>query len=444
MFRVKAICQLLFEKGGGGGTGPVTALPEVPGVGADDLETLGGDDDEDQGDEEGSEDSDDQDDQTDDETGSSDEGSEGEGEGEEGEIDEELDAKDKDDDKDDKDDDKGPKLPSIRGLKKDYPDIFKKHPEVRVAIAEHSQFRNIFTSPKEAQEAADTQDSFAQISDALVDRGDFGFLFDEVSKADPAAAARLAKNILPALEEKNRELYYDIVDEPITRFVAAAYSKAKREGNKNLENSALHFWRTFMGRDGMPGVSQSGPDPREKEFEDRKNQFETTRYRETQSSVNGDIVTGLTPLIEREIDPNNKLQPTLRRALLSELTRLIDEDLTGDTNHMRRMDRLWANARRASYAKGHTSRIISAYLERAKQVLPKHARKVREENKLKTGQPSGNGQSRENNEPPPRPHGHGNAPRPRTIRDANPRSIDWNKTSDMDLLSGKATLKGRR
>jgi hypothetical protein len=438
------VMGLLFEKPGSSGLGPVTALPEVPGVGADDLDTLGGDDDENQDESEGTENSDEQDDQTDDETGSSDEGSEGEGEGEEGEIDEELDAKD--DDKDDKDEieDKGPKLPSIRGLKKDYPDIFKKHPEVRVAIAEHSQFKNIFTSPKEAQEAADVQDSFATISDALVDRGDFAFLYDEVAKADPAAATRLVKNILPALQEKNRELYYDIIDEPITAFVAAAYSRAKRDGNKNLENSALHFWKTFMGRDGMPGISQSGPDPREKEFEDKRRQFETTQYRDSQQTVNGDIMTGLTPLIEREIDPNNKLQPTLRRALISELTRLIDEDLTGDQNHMRRMDRLWANARRASYAKGHTSRIISAYLERAKQVLPKHARKVREENKLKSDQPKGNGQSRESNEPPPRPNAHGNASRPRTIRDANPRSIDWNRTSDMDVLSGKATLKGRR
>jgi len=423
-----------FADGDGGGRSDVTALPEVPSVGADDIDELGGDADEDEGEEaEGSDEGSDEDDVDEEQPDDTEEGEE-----KEDEIDEEVDKEDEEEIEA-----KGPKLPSIRGLKKDYPDIFKKHPEVRVAIAEHSQFKNIFTSPKEAQEAADVQDSFSQISDALVDRGDFAFLYDEVAKADPAAAARLARNILPALEEKNRELYYDIIDEPITAFVTAAFAKGRRDGNKNLEHSALHFWRTFMGRDGIPGVTKSGPDPREKEFEDKKQQFETTRYRETQSSVNTEIMTGLSPLIEREIDPNNKLQPTLRRALISELTRLVDADLTGDPNHMRRMDRLWSNARRASYARGHTSRITSAYLERAKQVLPKHARKVREENKLKV-EARGNGQPRESNEPPPRPHGHGSPSRPKTIRDTSPRNIDWNRTSDMDVLSGKATLKGRR
>lgn len=441
--------QPLFDdEGGGGGGGDVTNLPEVPGPSENDIDALAGDDDDDTDDDTDDKDDDvvDDDDKDDADDKEDDKDEEDDEVIDEGDDDKEKDEK-KDDDVDDKGDDK--KVPSIKALKAAYPDIFKKFPHVRTAIAEHQQFRNLYSSVAEAQEAAEAQENFSTMTDKIVDDADFGYLFDEVNKADPRAASRLARKILPAILERSKDLYMDITEAPITQFVNAAYRRARAEGNKNLENSALHIWK-FLGKDGTPTAAQVEEDPKDKEFQERVREFEGKKFTEARGSVTKDIMTGLTGLIEKAIDPNNTLKETTKRALINELVREIDTDVSGDRTHMQRVDRLWANARRSSFATGHLSRIISAYLERAKQVLPKHARKVREENNITDKSEDDKGERRpqarrnNSNEPAPRPHGHGNPPRQRTIRDTNPRNIDWRKTSDEDVLGGRAVLKRGR
>jgi len=429
---------LYFDDGDTSGTGPVDKLPEVPGTSDDDLDELGKGEDED---EPGPDDADGQDDDDDDDKDDDDDDKDDDEEKPEV-IDEEKDKKKKDEDKEEPVDDK--KVPSIRALKEAYPDIFKKFPHVRTAIAEHQQFRQVYSSVDEAREAAEAQDNFTQISDKLIDQGDFGFLYDEVAKADPQAAARMAKRILPAILERSKDLYMDITEAPIVQFVHAAFRRAKADGNKNLEHSALHIWK-FLGKDGTPTIADVGPDPKDEEFQTRVREYEGRKFNDARQSVTSEIRTGLVGLIEGAIDPKGTLKETTKRALVNELIREIDSDVSGDRNHMARVDRLWANARRSSFATGHLSRITSAYLDRAKQVLPKHARKVREENNIRD-EPKGKSRQsarQDDNEPQPRPNNRGVPPRPKTIRDTNPRNIDWRNTSDADILSGKAVLRKR-
>ena len=439
--------QPFYDDEGGGGS--VEALPEVPSPSSEDLEALAGDDDDGDdgddspGDEEKSDDEIDEDERVD--RGRSEPKDEKEKADIEEEDDEDKEEKEKpkSEDKEEKEDDK--RVPSLKALKTAYPDIFKKFPHVRTAIAEHQQFRSLYSSVDEAREAANSQDNFNILIDKVVDEGDFGFLFDEVNKADSRAAARMAKNILPALFERSKDLYMDVTEVPITQFVSAAYKRAKSDGNKNLENSALHIWK-FLGKDGLPTTSPvATEDPREKEFQDRVKQFDSKKFDEARSSVNREITSSLMNTIGTAIDPNDTLKEKTKNALVADVLRDIDQEITGDQNHMNRVNRLWVNARRSSYANGHVSRITNAYLERAKQILPKLARRIREENNIKDDKRDSKNDDRRpvdrQDKPFPRPHSGGQSPKPRSIRATNPRRIDWNRTSDEDILSGRANLK---
>lgn len=430
------------DEGGGGGIGDVTTLPEVPEPSSEDLDALGG---------------------TEEESGESEieEGTERpepkaepSSKPEAPDIDEEEDEEEEDkkiaakpEDKSDEEGVSPEDLASIRALKKDYPDIFKKHPQLRVAVAEHRQFRNMFSSIDEAREATEAQQRFHQIRDQLIDKADFGSLLDEINQADGTAAVRMVRKVLPAILERSRDLYFEITEEPISQFIHAAYNRAAREGNQNLKNAALHFWK-FFGKDGAPRPIASGPSEADQQMEQRIAEHEGKKYQDAMQFVNRDIQSGLTELIERSIDPKNSLKETTKKALVSELVRTIDQEVASDQNHMARVGRLWQNARRSSYASGHTSRIISAYLERAKQLLPKHARKVREELNIAVDLPKSENSDgrrlttqRRENGPEPRPMAGGKPATPTRIRDTNPRSIDWTRTSDADILAGKAKLR---
>lgn len=437
--------QLFFdsEGGGAGGGGNVTSLPEVPSPSDADLDVLGGDDDGDESpDEEVVEEEPSEEKPTPKATS---EKPPKEDEIDEGDEEEEVKPKVEPKVEEEEPAAEG-ELASIKALKKDYPDIFKKHPQLRVAVAEHRQFREVFSSVDEAKEAVEAQNNLFTLREQILDKNDFGAFLDEVNRVDSAAAARLVRKILPSILERSKDLYYEITQEPITQFVAAAFNHGRRGGNNNLSNSALHMWK-FLGFDGTPAPQATGPSEADKQMEARVNEFENRKFQDASNSITRDIRENLIGLIERAIDPKNQIKETIKKATINQLVREIDAEVAADVNHMNRVHRLWQNARRSSYAPGHTSRIISAYLERAKQLLPKHARKVREE--LGISIESGNGQPQSDErpvqtqgakKPVPRPMTGQNV-QPRTIRDTNPRQIDWDKTSDTDILSGKAKLR---
>lgn len=325
------------------------------------------------------------------------------------------------------------KIPSIKAIRKEYPEFFKKFPHVRAAIAEHQQFRGVFDSVDDAKEASQHQQNFMEISANLF-RGDFGDLLDQMEMTEKESVPRLVKKILPTLLEKNRDLYMDATEPAIKLFIKAAHDRGHSEGNKNLANAALHLAQFLTGKAEVPQVD-TRPDPRDEAFNKKIKDFEDTKLRDAASQVDESIGAQLSSLVEKAIDPNNVMKDLTKKALVRQVISDIVEETAKDEAHHQRMQRLWGNAKRSSYASGHISRIITASLERAKQVLPNYARKVRDEHGIKT-----NGAEAPRKPLINRPVG-GSQVSPRTIKETNPRKIDWAKTSDEDVLSGKAVLK---
>lgn len=444
--------HVFWQQEGGGGGSNVQNLPEVPSPSEADLEALAGD--EDEGEEEAP-------------TERGRETPEAEGEGEEEEEretppperkpepprreekeEEEPEIRpegEEEEEKPPKVEEKPEKIPSLRAIKEKYPNFLKEFPNVRTAIAEHQQLRNIFTSLEEAREAAETQQDFLFLSDVVM-KGDVKSLFDEIEKEDPEALSRFARNVLPSLLEKNRDLYLDITDMPIKQFVKAAYDRAKAEGNQNLVNSAQYLWKFLTGRFEPPHI-EDRIDPNEKALNDKIEKFEQQKYAEARKQVESDIEAQMEPIIAKAIDPNNVLKEFTRNSLIRSILGEVDSILAKDELYMGRVNRHWSQARRSSYSREHTSRVVTAYLERAKQVLPKLAQKVREEHniqiepeKKKEGErPPAQAERR----PPPRPPLGGPPAHRKTLRETNPRDIDWRKSKDEDILGGKAFLKKR-
>lgn len=417
------------------GVGPITALPEVPEASDTDMDILGGgDDSEEESPEEGITSEDLEEEETDGKKPQKTQVETEESDFDINEPDEEPDEEEgqKEDKKPAKAADE--KVPSLRALKETYPDIFKKFPNVRTAIAEHQQFKNVFSNVQDAQEAAEHQQNYLEMSEKVLS-GDADYLFEQMKLANPESVGLFAKKFLPALLKNDRNLYLDVTEQPIKQFVKAAFDRAQAEGNANLKNATIHLWKFLTGKLENPNVGEQ-VDPRDEEFNKRVQNFEAQRYQEALSDASSQANGILSDLVGKEIDPNNALKPITKNALVSAILGDIEKSLSQDDAHMQRMGRLWTAAKRSQYSRGHISRIVSAYLERAKMVLPRLAQKVREEHSI----------SKQKGALPPRPQVQ---PRPsggqpgqgRSLRETNPRKIDWQRTSDQDILSGRARLR---
>lgn len=452
--------QDYYEQPGDGGSGGVENV-EVPSPSDDDIGTLSGDDGE--GEDE-------------DEDDASESASEGDEEGEEGESEEDKDKgkkgkkKEKDEDsfdveppegeekeeeteeetnEEETDEEKEKEAEDVeeksifKKLKTAYPDIYKKFPEVRTAIGEHRQFKNLFSNLEEAQETLDRADNFDKVSETLFS-GNLETLFDEMETTEKGSSENLARNFLDTMRKRNKDLYLEVTEQPIKEFLYGVFS---RTTDKNVKNSALHLWKQLTGKAETPSIeARREPSAREIEMEKRLESERRGRAVDADRSVKSSIYKQMRSRVESSLDPPDKdgkrhLSKVTREALVEHLMTKIDSEVAKDQNHMMRVNRLWQQAGRSSFSQGHLSRIIDAYLERAKNIVPKLVKQVREENGLKDDVKKKSASSeRSNSEPPPRPSS-GNNVQKKSLRDINPSKIDYSRTSDEDILAGRARLR---
>jgi len=134
-------------------------------------------------------------------------------------------------------------------------------------------------------------------------------------------------------------------------------------------------------------------------------------------------------------DPDGKLNGFSRKAIVKESLAELDERLGEDQQLNQTLRQLWRRATVGGFTKEHKEAILNAHLSRAKQLLPGIRNRMVAEalgqkvagtnNKKKRDIPSG---------------GRG-AVGQRGMGRINPRTIDWSKTSDEDILAGKVTTR---
>lgn len=432
---------LCFDESGDGGGGDVTNI-DVPAPGADDIEILSGDDDEEDEPEENDEPEEDEDEDTPDpekkvvkkEKTTPKKEKEVEIALEDDDEDDEEKPKAKEKEDDEEEEDKEPRNVTFKAIKDKYPQIYKEFPDLRRVMGEHSKYRSLFSSTADAEEAVQNSVAFDALRDSIMG-GDFETLAKEISTADKEALPRLARNILPTLRKMDSDVYFEVVGPVLKELVHAAYQSGVAGGTDkakiNLKNSA-HFMWDFLGLKGEPRLEENKPHPEEERLKRDRQEFERSKLGEAQGSVNTVIIDKMDKAIRMAVDPDNSMKPGVVKALIKDIRDEIDADLVKDTNHMSRIKRLWAQANRSSYSRAHLSSITDAYLERGKALIPKKVMEVTGE-KPKNKKVNGS-------KLPARPSS-GGVSNPKSFRETNPRKIDWNKTSDMDILSGKAKLK---
>lgn len=434
-----------FDDGDGGGLGDVADIPLGH---SGDVEIL----------ERGAEDDADQGDASDDAA----EGSAGKGKGKEEpgkqeEFDkEDEDADDKgDEDKDNKEDeDKEEETtdvfegrPTLKDLKASYPDIFKKYPELREVLFREQKFGEQFGSVEEAQQAAVKARSFDVIETNLLD-GDSSLLIEQLGENDPQALAKVVDNFLPTVLEKGgQDLYLRATVPIIETFLANVFEHGKRVGDKNLMASAKHASNYIFGtpdiRDPSRRQVERGPHPAEKKLEEERKQWNQTRFQEASSEVSAEIDTVLEAEIAKGLDPDKVLSPRQRVTLIREIKDAIDEQLSKDTAFGRQMKSLWQQATTSGYSKDKRTQIKNAFLGRAKALVPGVRSRLRAE-WLGEKPEKSSGKSEKEEKPAPRKRDipeTGRAAAERGKTPPRPSEVDYNRTSDMDLIEGRFTRK---
>lgn len=372
----------------------------------------------------------------------SDEEKDAEGEDEdEGEDSDEGDEEDSDsetdesDSEDESNDDESRDLSLYKAVKKDFPELFKKHPELKNIIFREQRYTSIYASVEDAEEAKDRNEAFSKLETDILD-GNPKELFKAIEETDKNSLIKLAHNVLPALLEQDKELYSEVIALPIKRAIQQAYIQAKKAGNNNLMNSALYLDDFFFEGDGIsndPKLSTSPKKSKEKDPEVERLEKERDEHAERiRSEFNDSVIESLRFKLGREITAaltQYEFDSYKRKNVARDIENEVNNILSADVRYQASVKSLYSQASSAKFSSDWKARIISAYLARAKAVLPIAKKKVIAEATGRKEKP----EEKKRLVPTNLSTQH--------HKQVTAKEIDRSKTSDRDVLDGRITLR---
>lgn len=365
-----------------------------------------------------------------------DESSEEEGEGEETQEEETEETEETDEQK--AADSADPKDQSIKAITAKYPKLFKEFPELRASFFRDQQFREVFETPAAARSAAEDSANLSALRDSVVS-GDASALV--AALREEKALGHFASNILTAIQEVDKDALWTALEAPLQTMVRNFYVSGKGgQHEKNISNAALFLSEFLFGNAEVATGRQSAVDEAKKIAEKARMDERANHQKEAFTRFSSETFDQATAQLDAAVDgllaKDKDLTPFVRGGVKAEIIKQVQAQLSADKDHNGRMQRLWANAHKTMSPADRAS-IISAYLARAKQIMPSVKVKVVSQARG-VAAPSKQGTQQKGKPPAAKGAAGGSGGQNGPV---NGKKVNWGKTSAMDFLNDRVTFK---
>ena len=336
--------------------------------------------------------------------------------------------------------------PTFTDLKNAFPELFKKFPSLRDVVFREKAYTELFPTVEDARTAIDDSQALNVVRESVLD-GDGVKFFESVKEASPDGLLKFSRNILPALFKISPEAHWAAAT-PLLENIVKGFGNSKDE--KVLEAATL-FAEFLFGEDGkdiLAGKKTLVQKVEQKQEDPERKKFESDRFKAFNNDLSTHVQSGVKDLIlEKDKNGNLRLDPDevfsdwMKNTLTGKIAEEIDAQIAADKAHVQYMNGLWSRARKDGYSSEWKSRISSAYLARARQLVSSvRSRLVSEalgtkvkssDKRLKVVEKkrvegSSSGRETKNNE------------------NINAKKVDWSRTSDDDFLNDNITYKGEK
>lgn len=293
--------------------------------------------------------------------------------------------KDDEDKKDEKDDDTE-KLSTIdeAAIKKDFPELFKKYPDLKAELFKAEQYSELFSDPKDAENAIRKASVLDNIEKDLLVNADPSNLLDVIKKENGESYKSVSLSILPYLQKNDKELYYEVASLPIKQLLRAAWAEGKGK-DTDLGRAAAFIHKYFFGDTDIAKkvtaeekISNSTKEESkaEKEYKEKLSQLENERYTDFKNDVDSRYTRQMSDLIREGLDKDDRINDYMKDKLIEDILIDIRKSLNGDERFTKSLDGLWQKAKGANFSKEHRIKILQTVLGRTKAMVPEARKKA--------------------------------------------------------------------
>jgi hypothetical protein len=271
-----------------------------------------------------------------------------------------------------------------REILKKYPTLFKDFPYLEKAYYREQQFTEIHPTIADARMAAEKARVLDNVEKDVMN-GDISNVLLAAKQENQDAFLKIADNYLPALKKVDQQAYYHVLGGVIKDTIITMVREGRNLGEQgaplqaaaNVLNQFVFGSQTFQPN--QPLSKQPAPEEAQRlqQMRWQDQQRVMTQFESVKDDLQSRADNVLRSTIDQHIDPRSTMTDYVKKNATREAFDSLEGLISKDTRFRSLLDKLWEKAFQSNFDKAATDRIKSAYLSKAKTLLPSVIKKAR-------------------------------------------------------------------
>jgi hypothetical protein len=258
-----------------------------------------------------------------------------------------------------------------------YPNIFKEFPHLDKAVYREQKYAEMLPTLRDAKAAVDKADTLDKFQNDLIE-GRTANILKAVKEEDPEAFNGLVDNYLVELGKVDQGAYYHVLGNVIKNSVIAMHNSQ----DEDTKTAAAILYKFFFNSDKFEPPTQlstrsANKDEREKKIEEREQKFQQEQLETHINTVNTRVDNSIRSAIDKNIDPKQSMNDWQRDRAIKDCSEELESQIDKDVRFKGLLDKLWERAAENNFSQDSLDKIRSAYLSKAKGLLPEIIRSTR-------------------------------------------------------------------
>ena len=276
--------------------------------------------------------------------------------------------------------------PSRKEILAAYPDLFKKFPQLEKSIYREKAYSELLPTIADAKLAVEKADLLDKY-DSEIMSGSTESLLAAVKDGDREAFAKVVDNYLPTLFKVDQHSYYHTIGNVIKHTIVSMVRDGKEQDSEELSTAAAVLNQYIFGTTkfthptnlSQDDVQDDGSKEKEQEISRREREFVERQFNTAKDDLGSKVDNILKASVDKVIDPNESMTDYVKRNASREVLEGLEDLISRDNRFRIIYDKLWERAFESDFDKESMDRIKSAYLSKAKTLLPILIKKARNE-----------------------------------------------------------------
>lgn len=269
---------------------------------------------------------------------------------------------------------------SRKSFLKEFPDAFKKFPQLEVAFYREKKYAEMFPTIDDAKEALEKVTNYDKFEGSLLS-GDLDTVLGSVKTSDEKAFNKMVDNYLPMLQKVDQGAYYHVINNVIKNTIVAMIREGDNLKNDDLKAAGVILNQFITGKSDFEAPKPFGPHKTKEpdEAATEQTQYLTERLESSIEELTSRTQNTIKSTISKHIDPKGVMTDYVKRTAIKDAMEEVDALIAKDTRFTAIKDKLWQTAIKNKFAKPALNDIQKAYLNKAKTLLPSIIQKNRNE-----------------------------------------------------------------